>query len=561
MIKRIGRIPRTIRNIKRYNQILSVLIKHGLGDFLTYTNVYKVIGLSRTFLFRHKPSKSLSRWERIRIAIEELGPTFIKFGQILSNRPDVIPMALLKELEKLQQQVPPFPADESIELIEREIGKKLEDAFSYFDPVPIASASIAQVHEARLKDGTRIVVKVQRPKIKKRIETDLQIMGHLAQLIKKQLPDFQHIDPQSVVDEFAQTIRKELDFNIEASNIERFSKNFLNDKRLIVPKVYKEFSTKKILTMEFIDGTSIKNIDLLIQNGCDPKKIVSLGTDLVLKQIFKFGFFHADPHPGNVFILKDNLFCFLDYGMMGNLLPRHREYLANYIIAFYNKDVSSLARIILELTQTQDHVNIEEFERKVSELMDQFLYLPLREIDMGEVLSKTLEIVVQFKLKPPSVFYLLVKALVTIEGIARSIDPDFIMLDRLKLYAKKLLKEQFNPARLMKRYMKTAIEFDQLLRELPSSAREIISQAKNGKMKFAIEPSGFDQFYHKNDQISNRIAFSLVLSSLIIGSSLMVLAKIPPFYYGVPVIGLIGFIFAGCLALWLFVSILKSGRF
>ncbi len=561
-MRKIGLIGRTYRHINRYREIITVLFKHGFGDLITNSQIEKYLDFGKKFIPNKKMEKpiSLSRWERVRMVLEELGPTFIKFGQIMSNRPDILPEPLLFELEKLQDSVPPMPNEAAIKMIEHELGKPISELFKNIDPNPIASASIAQVYRAELFSGEKVAVKVQRTGIQKIIETDLEIMFHLSLLMEKHITEIEILNPVEMVKEFERSIHKEIDFSIEASHIERFARNFQTDLSIYVPEVYKDYSTKKILTMEFIDGIKVSNLNGLIKAGNDPLLIAGQGCDLVLKQIFEQGFFHADPHPGNILILKDNIICFLDFGMMGTLLPKYQDYLGNIVVGVVNKDSNKITETLLHLTGTYNVENRDQLEYRVSELINQYAYISLKEIKVGELLNKLFRMLIDFKLRLPSDFYLLSKALITIEGVGTKLDPDFDMVSHIEPFAKNLLKKRLDPVKLVKDLYSSVAEFRLLIKDFPFDIREIIRQIKTGELKVEFVHKGLEPMLTKHDQISNRIAFAIVLAALIIGSSLIVLSKIPPLWQGIPIIGIVGYIAAGIMGFWLLISILKHGK-
>ena len=555
-------ITHSYRHINRYREIVVVLVKYGFGDLITRTHLEKYVDLGKKVLLRRggKEIASLSRWERMRMALEELGPTFVKAGQIMSSRPDLLPHELIVELEKLQDSVPPFSGEEAKRSVEQELGKSISGLFNEFTDTPIASASIAQVHEAVLQGGEKVAVKVQRPRIEQIIEVDLEIMLHLATLMEKHLQGMDILNPAGIVNEFERSIRKEIDFTIEATHIERFGSNFRRVQTIHVPKVYRNYTTRKILTMEFIDGIKVSNIDALLKSGNDPKTIASWGTDLVLKQVFEHGFFHADPHAGNILVLDNNIICFIDFGMMGRPLPKQGEYLSSIIVGIVNRDAKRITKTFLQLSNSRRIENIDQLEYQVGELVDQYSYLPLKDINMGQLLNEVIKLFVAYKLKMPPNLYLLVKALVSIEGVGRVLDPDFNMVKHMEPFAKKLLKARLSPRRLAKDTYLAATELSLLLRDLPSEIRDIIEQIKVGQFKIEFEHKGLEPSLRKGDQISNRIAFAIVLASLVIGSSLIVLSGIPPKWNEIPIIGIIGFLGAGIMGFWLLISILRHGR-
>lgn len=553
-------LNRNYPHINRYKEIISILIKHGFGDFVTKSNLYKYLGIRKKKIFNEPKTAHLSRYERIRIILEELGPTFVKFGQIMSNRPDLLPAEMIIELEKLQSAVTYFDAKEVHELIEKELKQPIVSLFPYFNDQPVAAASIAQVHKAVLQNGSTVAVKVQRPNIEKTINIDLEIMHHIAVLAEKHMRSARLLNLTGIVREFERTIKKEIDFSYEASNIERFSYNFRDDKTVYVPKVYKQYSSKKILTMEFIEGIKISDVQSLSKFGNNPKVLAARGVNAVLKQVFEHGFFHADPHPGNIFALKNDVICFLDFGMVGTLLPRHKEYLSQMILGVINKDPKKITHALVELSLSNEVKKLEMLEYRIFELVESFLNIPLKDINTGQVLNDLLKIIVDHNLKIPPNIYILLKALVIIEGVGRKLDPNFNMIKHLKPKAKKVLRFYLHPKKLTKDIFLSAADTIFLLRDLPMDIKVLTEQIKQGHIKIEFEHRGLEDMLSKHDQISNRISFAIVLAALIIGSSLIVLSGIPPIWNGIPIIGIIGFLTAGIMGFWLLISILRHGR-
>jgi len=560
-IRKIGIIGKTYRHIQRYRQILTVLFKYGFGDLVHTLKIeqYLEIGLQMISRKRREKIETLSRAERVRMAMEELGPTFIKMGQILSTRPDLLPVEFIQELGKLQDHVPPFEYAQVKDIIERELGVPLGQLFKDFEETPLASASIGQVHRARLVEGDGVVVKVQRPGIRKTIEVDLEIMLHLATLMERHLKAMEIHRPTRIVEEFARTLEKELDYTIEAAHTERFAMQFIGDTTVYVPKIYREATTSRVLTMEYVSGIKASEIDHLDEAGYDRREIARRGFDLIMKQVFVHGFFHADPHPGNIFILPGNVICYLDFGMMGRIGRKSREHFADLIMNIVRRDEVKVTDALVRLTISDEEPNHNALERDVAEFIDQHFYRPLKELDLGKLLHQLLEMAARHRLTVPPDLFLMIKALSTAEGVGRVLDPDFDATERAAPFVRRIQLQRLYPKRVAEDIYDSGSDFLHLIKEIPGELREILRQARQGRVKIEFEHRGLENMLSTHDRISNRLAFAIVLASLIIGSSLIVLSEIPPKWHGIPVIGLAGFIIAGVMGLWLLFSIIKRG--
>jgi len=561
-IKKIGAINKTYRHLNRYQGILRVLFKYGFSDVLERLHIdqYLESGLQ---MINRKPREQidkLSRPERLRMSLEELGPTFIKFGQVLSTRSDFIPPDYLFELAKLQDDVPPFSYDDVESIFLAEMGHKPEELFAEFKREPFAAASIGQVHEGVLRDGDKVVVKVQRPEIEKIIAVDLEILAHIAALMEKYLEELQGHRPTSIVEEFARTISKEIDYSVEIGNIERFAKQFERNKTIYVPKVYRDLSCERILTMENIQGLKASDVDQLRKQGSDLPLVAERGTNLIMEQIFVHGFFHADPHPGNIFILPDNLICFLDFGMMGRLSRQNRDDFTDLVLYIVARNERKVMESVLKLTNHYEDINRDALSRDLSEMLDRYLYLPLKELEAGKILQDLLELVSRHQIFFKPNFYLMMKAITTVEGVGRILDPDLELLKLAQPFMKKVKSDRLRLNRIAEEAGLATSEYVDLLRDLPEELRSILSQLRQGRMKLEFEHRGLSDLRVALDQVSNRISFAIVLASLIIGSSLIILSGIPPKWNDIPIIGLIGFLLAGVMGFWLLLSILRHGR-
>jgi ubiquinone biosynthesis protein len=547
-IRKIGVIGRTYRHLQRYRQILTVLFKYGFGDLVEVLKIeqYIEIGLKMISRKRRDRLEKLSRAERVRLAFEELGPTFIKLGQILSTRPDLIPVDFINELSKLQDMVPSCSFDEASNIIEMELGSPPEKLFDFIEKTPLASASIGQVYKARLKDGEEIVIKVQRPGIRKIIEVDLEIMFHLATLMERHIEEMELHRPVKIVEEFARTIEREIDYNIEASNMERFAGEFLDDSTVYI--------------MEFIDGIKISEISRLDDAGYDRKIIAVRGADLALKQVFDYGFFHADPHPGNIFVLPNNVICLLDFGMVGSVDLRTREDFVDLIDHVVHKDPARATQALLKLTIYDEDPDIRMLEREVSEFLGQHLYKPLKDIQIGKMLHHLLEMASRHRLRIPADIYLMMKAFSSTEGVGLMLDPDFDMVKQAAPFIERVKSARFHPKRIAGDIVTLVAELLKFIHQFPKDALDITRLIKQQKLSIRFEHKGFEPVLYTYNQISNRISFSIVIAALIIGSALIVFAKTPPLFHGLSIVGIIGFISAALMGVWLLIAILRKGR-
>ncbi len=560
-LRRLKTITRTYRHFRRYQQILRVLVKYGFDDILSQIHLYQLVEKGSHFFRIRKRAETipLPRYKRIRLALEELGPTFVKLGQLLSTRPDLVSPTLVEELATLQDKVSPFSFVEAKDLIQTELKHSAKEIFSKFEEKPIAAASLGQVHCARLKNGDRVAVKVQRPDIYRIIEVDLEIMLYLASLMQKHIVEAEGYDPVGIVKEFADNITKELDYTLEASNIERFSKNFKDEPAIYVPRVYHDYSTEKVLTMEYIDGIKISEVRKLKADGYDCKLIASQGAMLILKQIFEHNFFHGDPHPGNIFILPDNVLCFLDYGMMGRIDEETKNGLASLVKAFIDKDVSETVNLFFKFYPSEK-VDLRKFKLDTWEVLDQYHGVPLKQIKLKRVFRQALYLVEKHRLKIQPELFLLGKALVSIESTGSSLDPDFNVVEQTQPFIKEIILKKFSPHTIAHKLKKSLFEFFALFQEFPEEIRNIFSLLKSGEMKVKFEHRGLEPFIAKLDQVSNRLAFAIIAAALIIGSGLIVLSQTPPLIFGIPVIGLVGFLVAAFMGLGLLIAISRSGK-
>jgi len=561
-IHKIGAISRTHRHIERYRQILTVLFRYGFGDLIDALHIGRYVDIALPKKIRREQEQigELTLPERVRLSMEELGPTFIKMGQILSTRPDLIPMEFITQFKKLQDKVPPFPFEDIKKTIESELKAPMDAIFQDFDETPVAAASIGQVHRATLATGEDVAVKVQRPDIKKTIEVDLEIMFHLATLLEQNVDAYQIYNPTRIVTEFADTIKKEIDYNNEAFYIERFSRQFLDDPTVYVPKVFSDATTARVLTMEYIDGVKTSDIDRLEAEGLDRSVIAARGADLIFEQILVHGFFHADPHPGNILILPDNVICYLDFGMMGRIDRQTRDEIVDLVVAVVRHNDAKVTDALLRLTTQDVPVDRRKMELDVSDLTMRYIGKPLKEVNAGRLLRQFMDLVSHHRLQIPPNLFMMIKAITTVEGLGTVLDPDFDFVGSATPFIKRTQMERMHPKRVAADMLNSGAEIIHLLKEIPGAFRDILKQAKSGGTTIKFEHRGLEPMQKTLDQVSNRISFAIVLASLVMGSGLIVLAGIPPLWHDIPIIGIIGFLGAAAMGFWLLFSILRHGQ-
>jgi ubiquinone biosynthesis protein len=561
IIRKIGLIGRTYRHIERYTEILGVLFKYGFDDLIHKARIEQYLDFGRRVFGKgDEKLKSLSTPERLRMALQELGPTFIKLGQLLSTRADLLPPEFIDELVKLRDEIPPFPFEEAERIMRVEFKGELNEFFQHIDPKPVAAASIAQVHRGRLLDGEDVAVKIQRPGIRRIIEVDLEILLHLVTLVEKHVGGWEIQRPTKVVEEFGRVMGKELDFSFEAANMERFASQFLDEPTVYVAKVYREASTDRVLTMDYVKGIKSSSIRQLRAEGYDLPLIADRGADLLMKQVFVHGFFHGDPHPGNLLILPDNVICFLDLGNMGRLDREGRENIVDLVMGIANRDPSALADALLRMTSWDEEPERRSLEKDASEFIDRHFYRPLKELDVGKLLIQFFRVAARHRLRVHPDFLLFVKALSTIEGLGRELDPDFDIIKKAAPFVEQLHKERFYPRRILEDVIGSSSEVVQLLRSLPRDLQTLFRQARKGKLKLEFEHLGLEPLLKTLERFSNRLSFAVVLASLVIGSSLIIHSGIPPKWHEIPLIGLAGYLVAAIMGFWLLVSILRRGR-
>jgi ubiquinone biosynthesis protein len=532
----------TISNLTRIRQVAEVLLRYGFEDVVTNTPLRRLVSQKRRVRWLEndeRPVFETTRWERIRLIIEELGPTFIKLAQALSNRADLLPEALIDEFEKLQSNVPPFPVEEARQLIEQELGRPLAEVFTEFDDVPIGSASIGQVHRARLRSGEEVVVKVQRPGVRDKVEGDLRLLHELVRLTAGFLRNQGLSNPQDVVDAFERSMTKELDYTSEARAMEQMRKLYEHYTTFYIPKVYRELNTSKVLVIEFVNGCKITDKEQLLAWHLSPETVAETGMDIYLTQIFEFGFFHADPHPGNVLVRPDGTLVLIDFGMVGKLTKQQKYAFAGVFIGMARQDARSMALNFRRLALSSDIPDMRAFEADLSLLIEDFAVLDVQDMSMSDLADSLQGVIYRYKLQVPGAVFLILRALVILEGIGKVLHPRFNTFEFVRPYGAKIIREQYSAENILSEAEYTGTQLLALLQTLPIDLRQIMRKVSKGELRVKVELSGYTSLLRKADQLVTRTILALLSlgSTMFAGLSLLGhYSPEMPYYRGLPVI-------------------------
>jgi len=551
-----------IRQLRRYRKIATALARNGFGYVSDELGLLDKLAIFRVAERGDVKTKSIGA--RIRSLLEELGPTFVKLGQLASTRPDLIPVSIVKELELLQDQVPPFAFEEASRIIERELGAPVDSLFAAFDPTPIASASIGQVYRAELPDGSVVAVKVQRPGIAAQIETDLEILADLTRLAEHRLDWARQYRMQDIVEELAKALRTELDYSAEARNGERFARLSEKWAHIVVPNVHWDFCSRRVLTMDYIEGIRLSDHAQLDRAGLPRALLAERYASAIFEQALVEGFFHGDPHPGNVLALANGRLALLDFGMVGRLTPSAKRNFAAFVVALRNQSTKGVVRAIGNMGIIPDTVDEDRLYADIDEMREKYYKVPFDQISMGEAVQELFAVAFRHQIRLPSELTLLGKSLLTMEGVVSALDPGFSIFDVAEPFGKRLLLEQLNPSRIVKEWIEEAPEFIELIRDVPSGLRQWSSLVHKGRIRAEIEIAHVDSLTRKMNRISNRLSFSIVLlalsiimAGLIIGAAL---GHAETSIWRFPIIET-GFVIAALMFGWLIYAIIRSGKF
>jgi ubiquinone biosynthesis protein len=558
----VFRLRKTIRGLKRYREILSILLKYGFEDVIERLRLSPFGLRTRKWLPRRtgKIIKHTTRPERLRMVFEELGPTFIKFGQMLSTRVEIIPPDYISELSCLQDSVPPFPAERARAVLETEFGRPVESVFRQFDEKPVAAASIAQVHRAVLAGGERVAIKIQRPGIRTLMKRDVEILLRLARLIERRIPESRIYDPVMRVEEFSRWIVQEQDFMQEGRNADRFRRNFESDKTVCVPKVYWKWTTPRVLTMEYIDGVPVHDPLVLKEAGLNPKTIALNGARAVLRTIFEHDIFHGDPHPGNLLAAPGNVIVPLDFGLMGHLDSDTVDLLAVLADGVLKKNLDKIVRAFLSMGAVDDDVDVRSFRQDLSDMLSRYWDIRYSQVNAGQLFNDVIFLVSRHRIRLPRNLILMAKSLSIIESVGVGLDPDFNIIPVAQPFLRKFAMKRMGPKGLVREAARRVDDYKDLLVTLPDTLKSILSKVRRGELSINFQHQGLDRFIRELDRSSNRLSFSLIIAAIIIASSLIIMLNRGPLLFGLPAFGLVGYLFAGILGLWLAVAIMRSGK-
>ncbi len=526
-----------------------------------FQNVAEKIRLGRFLLERFsKPGiDSYTPAERMRMAFEELGPTFVKLGQLLATRPDLVPREFVDEFKRLHDQVSSVSFVEIKEVLEEQFGVDVGRVFQDIDPIPLAAASIAQVHRATLNDGTAVVVKVQRPGIADVIKTDINVLYYLAELLQRYVAEVRPFNPIGIVDEFFKTLELELNFVVEANNIRRFQENFKDEENIKIPRVYFELSGPRVLVMEALDGTLFSHIaSAEASAGIDRLQVIRTGLRAYLKMVFRDGFFHGDLHAGNLFILEDNRIGMIDFGIVGRLNQRVRDAIANMFVALYSEDYERLAYEYVELAPYSAEVDVDQFAKDLQDLLAPYFGLSMKNVNMGRLLMDSTAVAARHRLVLPSELMLFFKSIVTVEGMARSIIEDFNLLDYALEFANELVRTKYAPERIRGELTVFGRDTADLLTHLPRQVKQFVRKVNHPDFAFRHSLVEIEELKRSVETSSNIIFLGLIIGSLILSASMTMSLQSVPLFLEIPIVSAIGYGLATLLGLVAFYNYIKK---
>jgi ubiquinone biosynthesis protein len=547
----------TLSKLNRFKEISFTLIKYGFGDLLSRLDLPEKIIFSKPG--KKHVAQEENTWKRIRYVLTDLGPTFVKFGQILSLRTDLLPPELAKELSRLQDEVQTEDWEAISSQIEKNLEHPVDEVFAYIEPESLAAASLAQVHRGLLaKDKTVVAIKVQRPGIEQIIRNDLDIMAGLARQIHERIESMALYDLPGLIRELRRMLLRELDFELEARNIRLAQANFQGHDYIRFPRVFSEFSTRKVLIMELVQGTKLRHVDslpaekrlMLAQNGLRAS----------LKQILEDGFFHADTHPGNIFVMDDGTFTMLDWGMVGRLTPETRGKLITLLEGIVERDSEMVLDIILEFSKHDPGLDIDDLHREIMDLLDDYYSRPLAELNIGQLLSSITTVLHQYRMRIKSDLAIMIKAMVTSEGSARLLYPELDVVAEAKPFVRRIALGKYSPHSIQRQLRKGLSNVIKMQKDLPRQANTILNKLESDQLSIRFEHKNLEGMRLTLDRIANRLTLGVITGSMIIGSSMIITTGVRPLLFGYPALGLIGYLLSACVGIWLGIDILRRKK-
>lgn len=550
-----------VRDLPRVRDIIAILARHGMGNLVQRLGLAK--GIEKAGDLLNIPGnheiEMIEPEVRMRRVLEELGPTFIKLGQVLATRVDMFPPEWIDEFEKLQSDAPALPFEELLPELQVALGQDPHELFDELDPQPIGSASIAQVHRARLKNGEEVVLKIRRPNIIPKIEADLRVLGHIAALAEFEFPELRRYQPGKVVDEFARSLRRELNLSTEARNMERFARNFAGNDDIVIPQVYTEWTSERLIVQGYIGGIPGNDLEAIEAAGLNRQVLAARGADAVLKMVLIDGYFHADPHPGNVKYLPGNRLAFLDFGMAGRLPHQRRDQIVDLLAALSQRDEHGILNVLLEWSGDAV-VDEEKLAADIADFIFNYENLSLKEVQFGVLLNEVVSLAREHSLMMPTDLTLLFKALISLEGLGRQLDPDFQMVPHLTPFVKQVIIGRYHPASMLKRGKDGVLEALSILSGVPKDIGKLIKQARRGNLRIDLDLKRLDQFGIRITRSTNRLTMGIVTGALMIGSAIVMTVKGGPMIFGLPLFGVLGFLLALFNTVWLVLAIWVSGK-
>src|SRR3989440_2222448 len=548
------------RSLSRLSEIAQVMVRHGFGYFFEAHKLTDLIpGRPRA---QSVESVASARGQHLREVLEELGPTFVKFGQLLSTRPDVVPQDIISELRALQDDVRPFPFEQAERVIEEDLGNSLERLFLDFDPMPVAAASIGQVHRATLPNGRKVAVKVQRPDAVRQIEADLVLLYQAAKLVRERVRALDFVDARALVDEFARQIRQELDYRLEGRNAQTFHRNFAGDPHVHVPKVYWTYTRTRVLTLEWLQGTQLADVDRLPLSLEERRDLAHRIAEAWMAMIFRHGFFHGDPHPANILVLEEaGTIGLVDFGAVGKRTDDDMTKLTRVFIDAASENVDALPKRLAELGVKSPKAREEEFHAVLREIYYRYYGASLAEIDPLQIIREAFQLIYSMNLQLPTRFLLLDRAIATLGSVGIDLYPDFNVFEVARPYARGLLIDRFGPRRMASRARKETLRLGQMALELPYQLHDTLEQVRDGQIEVGFVHKGLEDFLNRMDVVFNRLVVAMIVAGGLIGSSLVgIFAKAGPHVLGINIISVLGFAFSGLLGMWLLWGVVRSGR-